>query len=128
MQTNFFFWFIWFAAGLICAPVLPGIINKVKAFFAGRKGPSVFQLYYDLAKLLRKESIVSTTSGGVIALAPYIILATLLGAALFLPYGAVKSPFTFTGDVILFFYLLGTSRVAMIFGALDTGSAFEGMG
>ena len=128
MQTNFFFWLIWFAAGLICAPVLPGVINKVKAFFAGRKGPSVFQLYYDLAKLLRKESIVSTTSGGVIALAPYIILATLLGAALFLPYGAVRSPFTFTGDIILFFYLLGTSRVAMIFGALDTGSAFEGMG
>ena len=38
-------WFISFFAALVLAPLLPGIINKVKAFFAGRKGPSVFQLY-----------------------------------------------------------------------------------
>ena len=117
MTNNTLYWTIWFAASLILSPLLPGIINKVKAFFAGRKGPSVLQLYYDLFKLLRKESIVSTTSGGVIRLAPAIILGTLLTAALFLPYGAKYSPFTFTGDVIFFFYLLGTSRVAMIFGA-----------
>ena len=128
MTNNTLYWTIWFAASLILSPLLPGIINKVKAFFAGRKGPSLLQLYYDLFKLLRKESIVSTTSGGVIRLAPAIILGTLLTAALFLPYGAKYSPFTFTGDVIFFFYLLGTSRVAMIFGALDTGSSFEGMG
>ena len=128
MENRIFYWILWFAASLICAPILPGIINKVKAFFAGRKGPSVFQLYYDLAKLLRKESIVSTTSGGMIALAPAIILATLIGAALLLPFGGKNSPFAFRGDIILFFYLLGSSRVAMIFGALDTGSSFEGMG
>ena len=128
MENKIIVWSLWLVISLIGAPILPGIINKVKAFFAGRKGPSVFQLYYDLAKLLRKESIVSTTSGGVIALAPVIILAFLLAAALFLPYGAVNSPFTFRGDVILFFYLLGSARVAMIFGALDTGSSFEGMG
>ena len=87
MTENLLFWFIWFVISLAGAPLLPGIINKVKAFFAGRKGPSVFQLYYDLSKLLRKESIVSTTSGGVLFIAPAIILATLIGAALFLPFG-----------------------------------------
>ena len=128
MSQNLLYWIIWYAASCLLCPLLPGIINKVKAFFAGRKGPSVFQLYYDLFKLLRKESIISRTSGGVIALAPAIILATLLTAGLFLPYGAKSSPLGFTGDVIFFFYLLGTSRVAMIFGAMDTGSSFEGMG
>ena len=128
MTDKFIFWLIWFMISLAAAPILPGIINKVKALFAGRKGPSVFQLYYDLVKLLRKESIVSTTSGGVLFFAPAVILATLIGAALFLPFGGQHSPLGFTGDIILFFYLLGTSRVAMIFGALDTGSSFEGMG
>ena len=128
MKQELLDWSIWFILSLLAAPLLPGIINKVKAFFAGRKGPSVFQLYFDLFKLLRKESIISLTSGGVIPLAPAMILAALLGAALFLPYGGVKSPLSFTGDIILFFYLLGTSRVVMIFGALDTGSSFEGMG
>ena len=128
MKQELLYWSIWFILSLLAAPLLPGIINKVKAFFAGRKGPSVFQLYFDLFKLLRKESIISLTSGGVIPLAPAMILAALLGAALFLPYGGVKPPLSFTGDIILFFYLLGTSRVVMIFGALDTGSSFEGMG
>jgi len=36
---------------LSLAPLLPGIINKVKAWVAGRKGPRLFQRYYDLAKL-----------------------------------------------------------------------------
>ncbi len=128
MICNFFQWLIWLVLTFICAPLLPGIINKVKAFFAGRRGPSVFQLYYDIFKLLRKESVISNTSGGVIFFAPAIILATLAAAALLLPYGASSSPFSFTGDIILFFYLMGCSRVAMIFGAMDTGSSFEGMG
>jgi len=36
---------------LVIAPLLPGIINKVKAWVAGRRGPPVLQLYYDLARL-----------------------------------------------------------------------------
>lgn len=127
-SKTFYVWIAWFIASLILCPLLPGIINKVKAFFAGRKGPSVFQLYFDLAKLLRKESIISTTSGGLIFFAPAVSLAGVIAAALFLPYGAEESPFAFRGDVILFFYLLGSSRFAMILGAMDTGSSFEGMG
>ena len=35
---------------LLLAPLLPGIVNRVKARVAGRRGPPVLQLYYDLAK------------------------------------------------------------------------------
>lgn len=121
-------WIIQFIFMLIAAPLLPGIINKVKAFFAGRKGPSVFQLYYDLIKLVRKECIVTHTSGGVLALAPCLTLATTLIAACFLPHGDGMSPLAFAGDAILFFYLLGLGRFITALGALDTGSSFEGMG
>jgi len=44
------------AVWLVLAPLLPGIINKVKAWVAGRKGPPVLQLYYDLARLWKKAS------------------------------------------------------------------------
>ena len=45
---------------LLLAPLLPGIINKVKAWVAGRRGPPVLQLYYDLARLWRKGVVMST--------------------------------------------------------------------
>ncbi len=123
--------FIW-SAGLVLSlalcPLLSGIINKVKAFFAGRRGPRLLQLYYDMAKLLRKESIYSTTSGGIIRLMPLCNLAALFCAMLFMPYALCNSPFAFGGDILLFLYLLGFARVMTVLGALDTGSSFEGMG
>ena len=122
------YWVLWLIASFLLCPILPGIINKVKAFFAGRKGPSMFQLYYDLAKLLKKGSVITTTSGGVLMLAPCVSLAAIMLAALLLPLGMVNSPLAFTGDVVLFFYLLGIARLMTVWGALDTGSSFEGMG
>lgn len=115
-------------AALILSPLLPGIINKVKAFFAGRKGPRVLQTYYDIFKLLKKESIKSATSGGLVRLGPVLNLAALLMALLLLPNAMSLSPFSFSGDVILFLYLLGFGRMMTVLGALDTGSSFEGMG
>ncbi len=121
-------WYFCLLLSLLLAPLLPGIINKTKAFFAGRKGPPVLQLYYDIDKLLRKGSVRSTTSTIVLKLAPSISLAALLTATLFFPFGMSASPLEFQGDIIVFFYLLGAARMATVLGALDTGSAFEGMG
>ena len=39
---------------LISAPLLSGIINRTKAWVAGRTGVPLLQLYYDLLRLLRK--------------------------------------------------------------------------
>lgn len=125
---NDFIWAAGLTLSLALCPLLSGIINKVKAFFAGRKGPPLFQLYCDMAKLLRKESIYSSTSGGLVRLAPICSLAALFSAMLFLPYALCNSPLAFGGDVLLFLYLLGFARIATVLGALDTGSGFGGMG
>ena len=50
------------AAVLILAPFLLGAINRTKALVAGRKGPPLLQVYFDLAKLLRKGFVVSRTT------------------------------------------------------------------
>lgn len=117
-----------FFAALIFAPLLPGIINKVKAFFAGRKGPRVIQLYFDLAKLVKKESVISASSGGILKFAPAVILSLTVMALALLPMSGTFSPLSFNGDVLLFFYFLGTCRLLSVLAALETGSSFEGMG
>jgi formate hydrogenlyase subunit 4 len=116
------------AAWLLLAPLLPGLINKVKAWVAGRRGPPVLQLYYDLARLWRKGVVLSTlVSPGFIA-GPAVAWVAVFGAALLLPAGAAGGAISFHGDVILLIYLLALARFATAWAALETGSAFEGMG
>jgi formate hydrogenlyase subunit 4 len=113
---------------LIGAPFLLGSITKTKAYFAGRKGPSVFQLYYDIGKLLRKGAVYSTTTSWIFKSGPVVSIAALLTATCLVPFGMMGAPLSFNGDLLLFIYLLGVVRFFTVIAALDTGSAFEGMG
>ena len=113
---------------LVCSPALWGVIGKTKAFFTGRQGPPLFQPYYDIAKLLRKGCVYSTTTTWIFRAAPMITLAAVLVSGLLMPLGGGKAPLPFWGDVILFAYLFGLARFFIILAALDTGSSFEGMG
>jgi formate hydrogenlyase subunit 4 len=113
---------------LLVPPLLLGVINRTKAAFAGRVGPPLLQPYYDLVKLARKGSVVSTTTTWVFRASPAVGLATALLASLLVPFGGQDAPVSFTGDLILFAYLFGLARFFTVSAALDTGSAFEGMG
>jgi len=113
---------------LVLPPLLLGVINKTKAWFAGRNGPVLLQVYYDLFKLMRKGMAISTTTTWVFLAGPVITLATVLLAGLLVPMGRFDAPIAFTGDLILFAYLFGLARFFTTSAALDTGSAFEGMG
>lgn len=113
---------------LFLAPLLAGVINRVKAKFAGRRGKPYLQLYYDLAKLLRKNAVYSTTASAVIWLGPLVNLGAVMAALLFVPLGITPALAHFSGDFLLAAYLLSMGRFATILAALDTGSAFEGMG
>lgn len=120
--------FLRLALWLLVAPLLPGVINKVKAWVAGRRGPPVLQLYYDLAKLWRKGVVLSTLASPGFIVGPAVAWAALMGAALLMPLGAAGSVLSFQGDVLLLFYLLALARFGTAWAAMETGSAFEGMG
>jgi formate hydrogenlyase subunit 4 len=115
-------------AWLLLAPLLPGIINKVKAWVAGRRGPPVLQLYFDLAKLWRKGVVLSTAVSPMHILGPAMAWVAIIAAALLLPVGPAGVSLSFRGDALLFVYLLAFARFCLALAALDTGSAFEGMG
>jgi formate hydrogenlyase subunit 4 len=116
------------AVWLLLAPLLPGIINKVKAWVAGRRGPPVFQLYYDLAKLWRKGVVLSELASPGFIAGPAVAWVALVMAAMLMPLGPAGSAFGFRGDVLLLIYLLALARFCTAWAAMETGSAFEGMG
>lgn len=119
--------FHWLILGLL-SPFFIGVIARVKAFFAGKRGPSVFQPYFDLAKLFRKKCVYSATTTWIFRMTPIVVLTVLMIVSLLIPFGRFKAPIQFSGDVLLAVYLLALARFFMILAALDTGSSFEGMG
>jgi formate hydrogenlyase subunit 4 len=116
------------AIWLLLAPLLPGIINKVKAWVAGRRGPPVLQLYYDLARLWRKSVVMSALASPAFIVAPAVAWVAVVSATLMVPLGPAGAALSFRGDMILMLYLLALARFATAWAALETGSAFEGMG
>jgi formate hydrogenlyase subunit 4 len=109
-------------------PLLLGVINRTKACFAGRTGPPLLQLYYDLFKLLHKHNVVSRTTTWVFLAGPAVALVGVSMAALLVPVGDGQALWRFDGDFILLAYVLGLARYFTMAAALDTGSSFEGMG
>src|ERR1700690_2949355 len=113
---------------LLCPPLLLGIINKTKSCIAGRVGPSLFQTYFDIWKLLKKGAVYSRTTSWIFRAGPIVQVSTAVTAALIIPLETTHSPFGFVGDIVVFAYLLALGRFFVIAAALDTGSSFEGMG
>ena len=113
---------------LLAAPLLPAVVNRVKARAAGRRGQPLLQPYYDAARLLRKGAVYSSTSTWVFRASPLVGLAAVVSALLLVPFGGADAAVAFPGDLFLFAYLLALGRFLTILGALDTGSSFEGMG
>lgn len=110
------------------APLLVGLVRRVKARLQGQRGASVLQPYADLRKLLAKEAVVSETTSWIFRFTPYLLVATMLLSALLVPLLTTQTPLGFIGNIIVLMYLflLGTFFLALA--GLDAGSAFGGMG
>lgn len=113
---------------LVAALCIPGLINRVRALLAGRKGIRFAQHLYDVRLLLRKDAVYSTTVTPLFRAAPSVYLGATLLAALFVPAGNLPPMFSFDGDLVAFAYLLALARTALVLAAMDTASPFEGMG
>lgn len=113
---------------LAVAPFIVGLIRKVKARLQCRRGASPFQPYADLAKLFRKEPVVSTTTSWIFTATPYILFASTLAAGLLVPIFVSQMPLGFAGNIIALVYLLALGTFFLILAGLDAGSAFGGMG
>jgi len=110
------------------APLLLGIVQRVKARSQRRRGPPLLQPYRELGKLLHKEGIYSETASWVTRMAPWVSFAALLAAVPLIPWFVLPAPLTGAGDLIVLVGLLALSRFVTALAALDAGSTFGGMG
>lgn len=110
---------------LIVAPLIEGLIKKAKARMQNRRGASIIQPYYDLAKYFSKDSVISPTVSWVFRAAPYVYFATAFAAA-----GAIGilGRSSQLADMLILVYLLGLGRFLLALASLDAGSSFGGMG
>ena len=113
---------------ILAAPLLRGVISKLKAWIQKRQGASVWRPYADLWKLFHKEELVPKAATLIFCSAPVVVFSATVVAAALLPVLHPAAFLTLDGDIFLFVYLLAIGRFAMSLGALDGGSSFGGMG
>ncbi len=113
---------------LIVPFLIMGLINKTKAFWAGKCGASIFQPLFDFIKLMKKDFVISNTTSAIFRIAPLITFATVLFASLFIPLADGSSILNVPAGLIVFAYTLGLGKFLALISAMDTGSSFEGMG
>ena len=113
---------------LVASPLMLGIINRTKAVMAGRSGQPILQGYFDIIKQLRKGAVYSRTTSWIFRAGPIVNLVTMIVGLLLVPFAGGAALLAFEGDLVLLAYVLGLARFFTVVAALDTGSAFEGMG
>ncbi len=93
-----------------------GIDRKLTARMQNRRGPSIFQEFYDVVKLLGKEPMLLTR-----------VQAVFAGAAL-LFQAAALALFVSGGDLLVIFFVSGLGSACLVMGAFSVRSAYSYLG
>lgn len=120
---------IQFFGVILLSPLFIGISNKLKSIIESKKGPSIFQPYYDLIKLLRKESVIPANASNLFIYAPYIAFGIYCLIAIVIPV-IIPQPiyFTATVDFLGGALLFGLAGFIKMIGAMDSGNNFSALG
>lgn len=113
---------------LALAPLLIGLVRKLKARLLRRKGPPIIQPWRDLIRLLRKEVVVADNASWLYRSAPYLIFAMTWVAASLVPTFATGLMFSWSADFIAVIALLGSARFFLALAGMDIGTSFGGIG
>ena len=113
---------------LLLAPLLTGYVRKIKARLVRRQGPSIFQPYRDLLRLMRKEVVLADNASWLFRVTPYITFAAIWVAAALVPTFATGLLFNWTADLIAIVALLGSARFFLALAGMDVGTSFGGIG
>lgn len=110
------------------APLLTGLVRKTKARLQCRLGPSAFQPYRDLFRLLRKEVVLAPNASWLFSAAPVIVCATTWVAAMLVPSFTLDVRLAPAADLITIVGLLASARFVLALAGLDIGTSFGGIG
>jgi formate hydrogenlyase subunit 4 len=117
-----------FALLVALAPLLTGLVRKLKARLNARIGPSLLQPYRDLLRLLRKEVVLAPNASWLFRTIPYVVFAAIWLAAAIVPTFATGLALSRTADLIALVALLASARFALALAGMDVGTSFGGIG
>ncbi len=114
---------------LLLSPLIAGIYENLKAKTEFRRGPSIFQPYYDLAKYLRKERTFTQGTGLIYRYSPIIAMGIMITISfvipVIIPFPTLFAPMVdFLGGAMLF----TLASVVLILGAFDSRNNLSIMG
>jgi NADH-quinone oxidoreductase subunit H len=105
------------------------IDRKVTARVQYRKGPPFFQPWYDIAKLLGKETIIpKNASKGMFVMAPLLGFASVVMVATLLWASNNNLFSSFLGDIIVIVYLLAIPSISIMMGGFASGNPLSRIG
>jgi formate hydrogenlyase subunit 4 len=113
---------------LLLAPLLTGVVRKIKARLLRRQGPPLLQPYLDLARLMRKEVVLAQSASWLFRVIPYLVFAATWVAASLVPTFQTGLMFSWSADLIAIIALLGSARFFLALAGLDVGTSFGGIG
>ena len=116
------------AAVAVGGPLLLGLMRKVRARLEGRVGAPVHQPLLDLRKLFAKQRMRPRESSWVFGAGPVVLVATAVAVAAVSPLATTRPPLGQSTDFFAVVFVLLLGSVALALSALDTGTAFGGMG
>ena len=114
---------------ILLAPLIAGILSKIEERIESKQGPSVFQPYYDIIKLLKKESLVPEVASPLFRIGPYINFAFYMLLIIILPI-ITGFPLTFgpTADFIGGGLIFGAAALIKKITALDSRNNYSHLG
>ena len=110
------------------APLVSGIIRKIKNNLRMRQGPGILQPYYNLIKLFGKDEVISVNTSWIFTVTPYVVLVSSVLALMLVPVFVSDVSMNYMGDFLLIIFILALGRFFLALAGLDAGSSFGGMG
>ncbi|MCL4442089.1 MAG: NADH-quinone oxidoreductase subunit H, partial [Firmicutes bacterium] len=114
---------------LVFSPLLKGVISRLKAIIQSRRGPSIWQPYFDLYKLMQKDEVISEDASWIFRAAPLVSFSVPILVTLLIPV-LTDFPLTwaFMGDMLGGGFILSLGGFFATLAAMDTASPYGQMG
>jgi len=129
MTARIAFNFVQVAVVMVFAPLLAGIVSRLKEIVQSKHGPSIIQPYRDIWKLFHKDQVISEESSWIFRFTPYLVFITPIFVTLLIPV-LTSYPlfFAFMGDMLGGGFVLALGGFFATLAAVDTGNPYGPMG
>src|SRR6266545_8286093 len=114
---------------MVFAPLVSGVLSRLKEMVQSKRGPNILQPYRDLWKLFHKDEVVPEESSWIFRFSPYIVFTTPIFVALLIPVlTSYPLSFAFMGDMLGGGFVLALGGFFATLAAVDTANPYGPVG